>query len=194
MATISNIIAVRPRGTSAVFCGNTGLALPTDTETELPSGLTQLGHAGEDGIAFPSERSTDDVKNFGGDTVKTIQSEFNQTFTVTLMEALNASVLKVVYGDNNVETTAATADHGTRNAVRINSKTLPHKSWVFDTQDGDALVRIVVPDGQVTEVGEPQLVHSGVTQYEVTIKAFADDNGDNAWMYTDDGVLVPAGD
>lgn len=186
MASISNIIAARPKGPTGVFCGPQGSAVPTDAATELDPGLTGLGHAGEDGLSFPSERSTDDVKNWGGDTVKSIQTDFNQTFTVTLMEALNSDVLKAVYGDANVTAT------GGKNAVKINAETLPHKTWVFEGRDGDALVRIVVPDGQVTEVGEPQLSHAGVTQYELTIKAFANEVGDNAYMYTDDGTAEPA--
>lgn len=190
--TTSNVIAGAPLLTGAAFAAPKGTALPTDETTALNAAFNSLGYVSEDGLTEAMERSTENILDWGGRTVKVVQTEFASTITLTMIEGLNAEVLKAVYGDSQVTTTAATAVAGTKHAVAVTSDPLAHKSWVFEIKDGDARMRLVVPDGQITETGEITYTQSSVVGYEVTITAFPDSSGNFIYKYTDDGVVDAA--
>jgi len=187
--TVANVVAGKPLTTGGVLIAALGTALPTAAGTAPDVGFVAAGYIGEDGVTEATDRSIEKVKAWGGDIVKVLQTEFSATYQFTFLESLNANVLKAVYGDTNVTTTAATVSTGTLQAVKINGDILPHKSFIFEVKDGLAKVRIVVPDGQINEVGEVTYSDSEVVAYQVTIEAFEDSAGNNAYKYTDDGVF-----
>ncbi len=183
----SNIVAGVPLATGGVLIGALTAALPT-TASGSTTGFTAAGYVGEDGVTESYDRSTDRIRAWGGDTVKIVQTEFGATYQFTFLETLNADVLKAVYGDANVTTTAATASTSQLHAVKVTGQTLPHKRYIFELKDGNAKIRIVIPDGQISEVGEITYSDSEVIGYEVTVEAFADATGVNAYKYLDNGL------
>ncbi|MBO0747282.1 MAG: hypothetical protein J2O47_02960 [Acidimicrobiaceae bacterium] len=188
---VKNVVAGKPLSTGGVCIGPLGTALPADATTALDEALVSAGYIGEDGVTEAADRSTDKIRAWGGDTVKIVQTEFSTTYTFTFIETLNSTVLETVYGDDNVTTTAPTSSKGTLHVVKVNADILPHKVFVFEVKDGDAKIRIVVADGQVTEVGEITYSDSEVIGYEVTVEAFRDPTlNANAVKYMDDGVLA----
>lgn len=189
--TVANVVAGKPLTTGGVLIAPLGTALPTTASATPDVAFVAAGYIGEDGVTEGTGRTTDKIKAWGGDVVKVVQSEFSVTYQFTFLESLNANVLEAVYGDDNVTTTAATSTTGTLQAVAINSAILPHKSYQFEVRDGDAKVRIVVPDGQITEVGEITYSDGQVVGYPVTLEAFQDASGNNAYKYTDNGVFAP---
>lgn len=184
--TAANVVAGVPLATGGVLIGALTATAPTTASGTL-TGFNAGGYIGEDGVTETNERSTDRIRAWGGDTVKVVQTEHNVTYQFTFLETLNSDVLKAVYGEDNVNTTAATASTGTLHEVQVNSATLPHKSYVFEVKDGDAKIRIYVPDGQITEVGDITYSDSEVIGYEVTVEAFADELGNKAYKFLDDG-------
>lgn len=186
---VANVLQGKPLTTGGILRGTTGATLPT-TAVAAATGFTGLGYVGEDGLTETIDRTTDKIKAWGGDVVKIVQSEFSVTYTFTLYETLNDGVLKAAYGNTNVTTTAATSTTGTLRSVKVNSASLEHSPWIFDMKDGTARIRIVVPDGQVTTVGEVTYNDGGVIGYPVTIEAFKDANGNQAYKYVDDGVFA----
>lgn len=186
--TAANIVAGTPLATGGILIGALTAAAPITAISTL-TGFSAAGYIGEDGITEGNERSTDRIRAWGGDTVKVVQTEHNVTYQFTFLETLNADVLKAVYGEDNVTTTAATVSTGTLHEVAINSATLPHKSYVFEVKDGDAKIRIYVPDGQITEVGEITYSDSEVIGYQVTVEAFADELGNKAYKFLDNGIF-----
>lgn len=187
---VANVVAGKPLTTGGVLIAPLGTALPTTASATPDVAFVAAGYIGEDGVTESTGRTTDKIKAWGGDVVKVVQSEFSVTYQFTFLESLNANVLEAVYGDDNVTTTAATSTTGTLHAVAINSAILPHKSYQFEVRDGDAKVRIVVPDGQITEVGEITHTDASVVGYPVTLEAFQDASGNNAYKYTDNGVFT----
>lgn len=185
--TVANVLQGKPVVTGGILVGTTGATLPTDAAGTL-TGFTGLGYVGEDGLTETNGRTTDKIKAWGGATVKVVQTDFSVTYQFTLYEQ-NADVLKAVYGADNVTTTAATASTGTLQSVKVNKDQLDHQPWVFDMKDGDAKIRVVVPDGQITEVGDIVYNDSGVIGYQCTLEAFEDASGNNAYKYLDDGVF-----
>ncbi|MFE9497266.1 hypothetical protein [Streptomyces collinus] len=189
MATNSaNVLAGKPLASGGVLVAPVGSTAPTNAATALDAAFKALGYVGEDGLTESAERSTDKVKAWGGDVVKVVQTDYAVTYQFTLIETLNADVLKTVYGASNVTTTAATSTTGTLQAVKLNSDTFPRQSFVFEMKDGDSRIRIYVPQGQVTEVGEVTYSDEDVIGYEVTVEAFRDSAlGANALKWLDDG-------
>lgn len=188
MTNASNVVAGKPLATGGVYIGPLGSTAPTDASTELDAAFKSAGYIGEDGLTETTDRTTEKVKAWGGDTVKVLQTDFATTYTFTFLETLNGDVLQAVYGEDNVTTTPADPTNGTLHAVKVNSETLPHKSFVFEVKDGDARIRIHVPDGQITEVGEVTYNDSSVVGYTVTVEAFRDtDLNANAVKYVNDG-------
>ena len=186
----ANVVAGVPLATGGILIGDLTAAEPSTAVSAL-TGFTAAGYIGEDGVTETNERSTDRIRAWGGDTVKVVQTEHNVSYQFTFLETLNADVLKAVYGEDNVTTTAATISTGTLHEVAINSATLPHQSYVFEVKDGDAKIRIYVPDGQITEVGEITYSDSEVIGYQVTVEAFADELGNKAYKFLDNGIFAP---
>lgn len=150
-----------------------------EATTELATaGFKAVGFISEDGVTESQERDVEKVKAWGGDTIRVLQNEHTKTFAFTFAEMGNVDVLKLVYGDENVT-------QGADGAIDIlhNSKTLPHKSFVIEVLDGNKKIRKFIPDGQIIETGELQLVHSGIMAMEVTIEAFPDSAGNKVYEY-----------
>lgn len=186
--TAANVVAGTPLATGGILIGDLTATAPTTALSTL-TGFSAAGYIGEDGVTEANERSTDRIRAWGGDTVKVVQTEHNVTYQFTFLETLNADVLKAVYGEDNVTTTAATVSTGTLHEVAVNASVLPHKSYVFEVKDGNAKIRIYVPDGQITEVGEITYSDSEVVGYQVTVEAFADDLGNKAYKFLDNGIF-----
>ena len=189
---LKDVIAGPPAtATGGVQFGPTTATLPDDVDATM-SGFTAAGYIGEDGLTETIGRTTEKVKAWGGSTVKVLQTDFEVTYSFMLLEALGSTALEAVHGADNVTTTDATPSKGTLQEVQVNSDTLPHQAMVFDIKDGDAKLRIVLPDAQITEVGETTYSHNAVVGYTVTVEAFPDDQGNNAYKYSDDGVAAAA--
>lgn len=188
--TVANVVSGKPLSTGGVLLGPLGSTLPTDVTTPPDAALKAAGYIGEDGATEGGERTVEKVKAWGGDIVKVLQTDHSLTLAFTFIESLNAEVLKAVYGDGNVDTTAATPTTGTLHSVAITGEQLPHKAFVLEIKDGLARVRIVVPDGQINEVGEVTYSDGTVIAYPVTLEAFPDDAGVKAFKYSSDGVIA----
>lgn len=293
----TNVVSGSPLATGGVLIGALTATAPTSAKGTL-TGFTGAGYIGEDGLTETNERSSDNIRAWGGDTVKVVQTEHDISYSFTFLETLNSDVLKAVYGDANVTTTAAvaalaapaitlgataatggtfaagtyywkvtatdsfgetigsnevsatlvasgtqvlnwtaitgatgykvyrgttaggqdklittlgavttytdtgtagttaavptanTTGAGTRHKVSLNATTLPRKSYVFEVKDGNAKIRIYVPDGQITEVGDVTYSDAEVIGYEVTVSTFPDANGNKAYKYLDNGVTA----
>lgn len=187
-----NVISGKAKATGAVFRGPLDVAAPTDATSPLDTKLLCLGYAGEDGLTETTDRSTDKIKAWGGDTVKIVQTEHSVTYKVVLIEEGNPEVLKAVYGDANVETATATKTTGTLHKVKVNSTVLPPAAWDFEMAEAATTVRVFLPKGQVSSVGDVQYVDEGVISYEVEIEALPDEHGVKAYKFIDMGDRKPA--
>lgn len=187
---VSKIIAGTPLATGGVLIGDTGSTLPTDATTAADVAFLSAGYVGEDGLTESGSRTTDKKKEWGGRVVRVLQTDYSLTYQFAFLESRNSTVLKTVFGDDNVTTTAADDSHGLQQAIKKNADLIPHKSFIFEMKDGDVKTRVVVPDGQITEVGDITWTNGDLVQYQVTVECFPDANGNNAYEYTDDGQVT----
>lgn len=166
--------------TGGVAAGPVDSTLPTDATSDLPADLTPLGLVGDEGVALTRERSTDDIRAWGGQIVRTVQTEFSETASLQFLESDKAEVLREVYGEDNVTVSGGTI------AIKHNEQTLPPRAFVFDIKDGGKRRRLVLPNAQITETDEITYVHSDIIRYGVTITAYPDEAGNCAYEYVGD--------
>ncbi len=168
--TATNVTAAKPASGGAVYRAPLGTTLPTNSTTAL-SGFTALGYCSEDGLTNNNTVTSDSLKAWGGDTVLTFQSDKEDTFSFTLLEALNADVLKTIYGEANVSGSLSSG-------ISVSSKADEPTEyvWVFDMiTRGNATKRIVLPDAKVTELGEISYSDTAAVGYQITLTAMAKD-------------------
>lgn len=179
--TVTNVTAGKPKVAGAVFRAPLGTTLPTDATTNLASAFVAMGYCSEDGVTNSNSPDSSDIKAWGGDTVLNIQESKDDTFQFTLLEVLNPDVLKAVYGDDNV-TGTLTGTSGI--AVTANSKEVGGAVWAIDmVMREDAVKRIIIPNGKVSEIGDIVYSDSEAVGYEITITAMPDTAGNTHYEY-----------
>ena len=177
--TSSNVTAAKPKIGGAIYYAPVGTTLPTDATTSLAAAFTELGYASEDGLTNSNSPESDAIKAWGGDTVLTLMTSREDTFSVTLIEALKADVLKLVYGETNV---SGALDTGI--SVAVNAKDLEEHAFVVDMiMKDNSVKRIVIPQAKITELGEVAYTDSDAVGYEITITCMADESGNTHYEY-----------
>lgn len=188
--TASNIVVAKPVATGGILVAPVGTALPTDATTAPDQAFVATGYVGDEGIKPKSDRKKDEVRAWGGDVVKMLLTETTQTYEFTFLEMLNSDVLRTTFGVENVTVTPAAGSKGTLYAIKINGLDLPNRAFIFDMKDGDARLRIVVPNASIMPDGGDAFTHSKVTSIGCSLTALPDENGQYAYMYFDDGITA----
>ena len=155
--------------------------LPTDADSTL-TGFTALGLIGEDGLTETADRSTEQIRAWGGSLARVVQTEFGLSYTFQFLET-TPDVLREIHGVDNVESDTTTTPGVEAISIQLNQGTLPNRVYVFEMKDGDARIRVVLPNAQITAVGDISYTHSDVVRYEVTITAYPDESGNEGYKY-----------
>lgn len=189
--TAGKVITGKPVATGGVLAAPLGTALPVTAVAAPNVAFKALGYVSEDGLEKSESRDNTEIKEWGGLTVRKSQTGFEATFQFQFLEYLNADAAKQVYGDASVTVVAATSGHGEQLAIVVKGQESPHKAWIFDMADGLTKTRIVVPDGQITDVGSTTFAVEDAAVRDVTITCYPDANGVLYFEYTDDGIVTP---
>ena len=184
----SNVLIGTPNQltTGAIAKAAIGTALPTDATTALNASFTDSGYVSENGLSLTPSVSTADIRDWSGTLVRRIIQTFDGTLSWEMLQT-DEQAMKVAFGDENVTATAATSAHGNQLAVSLGAELPERASWVFSMKDGDHRMRIVVPDGQITTVGEVSFTSSAAIVWPVTLSCYPDASGKSIYIYTDDG-------
>lgn len=175
--TVSNVSVGKPKVAGAIYYAPIDTptsSLPTDATTVLDKAFVCLGYVSEDGITNSNSPDTETIKAWGGDVVATPLSEKNDTYSFTLIEALNENVLKAVYGADNVS--GSLADGLT---VKARAEDPIHYVWVFEkVLTGNTKNRTLVYNAPITSVGDITYNDSDAIGYELEITALPNADGE----------------
>ena len=173
MPNATNVSVGKPKVSGAVHWAPIGTSLPASAVAALDASFVELGYVSEDGLTNNNSPESDTVKAWGGDTVLTLQTDRPDTFSLTLLEAMNEDVLKTIYGSANV-----IKDGSGNITVKATAGGMPSGAWVFDMiLKGGRAKRIVVPNGTISELGEITYKDDEAVGYNITITDVPDTNG-----------------
>lgn len=180
--------------TGAIKHAPIGTTLPTLSSitkeaVTLDAAFTGDEYVSEDGLTLAPALSTTDIKDWSGATVRKVLESFDGNLAWTMIST-NAGALGIAFGADNVTTEAATTTHGQQVEVALGARLPEAESFVFLMKDGDARIVIVVPNGQVTEVGEVTFAANAAVGWNVTLSTYPDEDGNSIYIYTDDGQVT----
>lgn len=170
MANIAANVRVGING--AFYTGPLKTPLPNGASAPVDQKFKDLGYISDDGVAQTIDSDTSEIKAWqNGDVVRVIQTSHKVSFKMTLIET-NEEVLRLYYADPTA----------TSSLVKMTGNQAPHFSGVFDVLDGDKIIRVTIPDGQVTERGDVNY-KGEVIGYEITVTCYPDSSGVKAYLH-----------
>ncbi len=174
---IDNVAILKPVTTGAIYYGEATATVPTSATAPL-TGFSCVGYISEDGVTKSVNRDSTSIKDWGGETIKTVQTDYEATYKFTMTEALNTTALKAFYGEDNV----TEADGNI--TIKATSEELPIRAWVIDaiTDEGKAY-REVIPKGKISDTGDISYKRDEATGYEITVTALPDTSGTPHYIY-----------
>lgn len=161
MALTSSEVRVAVTGTVGV--GPTSVTPPTSADGTV-TGINDLGYVSSDGITETRDRSTNKITAWqNADTVREVVTDSTLTLKFVMIQT-NKDTIELYYG--------SAVDTSDGSVAIIPAQTGGRKSFVFDIVDDDDFIRIYVPSGEVTAVGD-QVYQSGeAIGYDVTITCY----------------------
>lgn len=163
--------------------GDTSVTLPTNGTSPLSADFFGVGALTEDGITEALSQDVTDIfiwqggalgRRIKGQSAKTWAFAGAETNLITLGLHFSGSVItQTVEG-------ATVAEKPPGTDVR---------PWVLHCIDGDRLMRVVIPRGEITERGDMPINSQGLTIYDWTLSGYVDDSGNWAYRYYVDDAL-----
>lgn len=173
-----------------VLVADVGVTPPTNTTADwatVDPDWVPLGLLSEDGLTEARDGDSNDVWAWGNILVRSVRSKEKRTFTVSVLE--NSHVVWSLLNPGSIATTV----NGMTTRTVKKSEPDP-KAFGFEKRDGDITTRIVVPRGEITEVGEAVSSEEGIESREITITVYPDPDTDELYTeITDDPAAVATG-
>jgi hypothetical protein len=174
MALTAGLVQVGVTG--SVYYAPTGTALPTDTSTALNAAFIDVGYIDEDGVQTSTSIDVTDLKAWqNGETVRKIQTGHDFTVSFAMLET-SAATLELYFGNYT--------DAGSEGNVQVTATQGYRGCFVINVVDDTNVMRLVLPDAQVTDKGDTSFVNADAIKYPVTLTAYPDGSGVKAYLYT----------
>jgi len=180
--------------TGAIKYAPIGTPLPslsniTPSAVSYDSAFQGNEYVSEDGLTLAPSMSTTEIKDWSGTSVRKVLESFDGTLSWTMIST-NASALGIAFGADHITTQSATATHGNQVMAELGAHLPEPQSWLFLMKDGDARIVVLVPNGQVTEVGEVTFASNAAVGWNVTLSCYPDEDGECIYILTDDGQVT----
>lgn len=177
--TANNVSVGKPKVSGAIYSAAVGSTLPTTATGSLDAAFGALGYVSQDGLVHSNSMTRETFRAWGGDVVDSEITEKTDTFRFTLIESLNADVLKFVHGSGNVTGALATGLTVKGNGIDPGE----HSIVVEMLLRGGGAKRIVIPRGVLGELGDVVYRDNEVIGYACSILCIADTDGNTYYEY-----------
>ena len=160
-----------------------------DTATEvLATEFTSGGYVSNAGVTITPEYSTASITDWSGAEIRKVLESFSGTVSFAFIQ-LGPDEAGLIFGEDNVEVTAATPTSGTQMKISIGA-TLPESGvWVFNVKDGNKAMRVLLPNAQPNTANEISLVANDAVAIGTELGCYPDEDGKSIYIMTDDGVF-----
>lgn len=161
-----------------------GTALPTSPYETLGSDWVSVGDVSADGITFNTAHEYETIKNWANVIKRLLPSDESESVVAPLITTTEET-LKTLFGEDNVTTTEATADHGALITVDTTPTNTPSaEAFLFIMKDGDDMIMIGTTSGFITSVGEITFAPGEAISWEATVST------DSFTLVKDDGQMT----
>lgn len=143
---------------------------PTDATTKMSTvtGFESLGDISENGFTISTSRTTNDFKDWNGDTVLTAVSEEKTQFKIEFLETSRPAVAKLRYGKENV----AAGTDGSVATMKSYVGTQQYFSMVIDELESNGwLRRTCIPKCTIDSFDDETHQKGSLLVYGMTITA-----------------------
>ena len=174
-----NVSVGKPKIGGAIHYAPVGTELPNSVTAELDTAFSAMGYISDDGVTNSSNIESEKIKAWGGDVVLAIQTGKEDTFQFALIESLNENVLKAVHNAENVSGSLSTGI-----TIKVNGTEQSQAAWVIDMiMTNGILKRIVIPKGQISEIGDVVYKEDTPVSYEITLTCLPDEKENTHYEY-----------
>lgn len=160
--------------TGEIYAGPAGTALPTTAAAVLNAAFVKLGFVSEDGVTMSISQDTNEIKAWGGSTVRKVQTSHLVEVKAVLLET-NPGTVKAFFGTGNFDDAL--------NRIEVTKDMNERGEWIIDTVDGSNKIRLVIPDGEVTGHGDVVFKTDSAIGYEITITCYEDASSVKVYEY-----------
>lgn len=152
-------------------------AIPDDAYEALNAAFKDVGYITEDGVTESHGTETNDIRAWqNGAVVRRVRTSHVVTYQFTMLET-NDNALGLFY--DSYSTAGATKGRATITGVEHDEQ-----RFVIDVVDGTDNIRIVIPNGQITELGDVVYNSGDAVARPVTITAYPESGGTvKAYIY-----------
>lgn len=162
-----------------VYTAPVGTTAPTDTTTAFSGTWKALGLLSEDGLTEGNASTMTSFYAWGSILIRNVKSKHVRTFKVTALED-NATLFALI----NPGSTESLAGSVTTRTVKVPAPNA--QAFAFEFKDGSVTKRIIVPRGEVTDVGDTKYSDAGIASHELTITVYPTTSGVLYTELTDD--------
>lgn len=175
--------------TGAVSDAPVGTKLPTQAGDKLDNAFRSSGYISEEGLSLATDKSTSDIKDWSGQSVRKVLESFEGTISYEELE-MSEDACRHAFGEDSVEVTGANGEHGNQLKISIGAQLPPVQSWVYRMKDNKRKMLVVVPRGQVTNGVEMTFKRGEAIKLPIEISCLDDGTGHSIYIFTDDGQVV----
>ena len=175
--------------TGAVAVAPLGTTMPTDAKSALASAWDDSGYISEDGISVTVTRSTTPIRDWSKAAIRNLLTEYSGSISLNFLQ-IDEFATERMFGSSNVTVTAATSSAGEQIKISIGAELPPREAWCFSMKDGDARIRVLVPNGQMTDVSQIDFKPDAANIIGGTLATYDDGTGHSIYFIYDDGTVV----
>lgn len=151
--------------TADVYVAPVGTTAPTDTTTSWSVTWKALGLLSEDGMTEGNASTATSFYAWGDILVRNVKSKHVRTFKVTALED-NATLFALL----NPGSSEALSGGVTTRTIKVPAPNA--QAFGFEFKDGSITKRIVIPRGEVTDVGDTKYSDASMASRELTITVY----------------------